>query len=142
MLGMVRGATVPARWANSMVMGEEMGTVTVVPAELVKLMALMVTAHSSTESEGVSPMLIRTGVEEAGGGVVVVPVPPLLHPMMPAVTSARERNVEAAKRVLGDCCTGSPSDRSSVSYTLVVWEDLQFIESGVDISIEGRDSVR
>ena len=103
MLGMVRGATVPARWASSMVMGEEMGTVTVVPAELVKLMALMVTAHSSTESEGVSPMLIRTAVEDAGGVVVVPePEPPLLHPVMSA-RGERTRTVSAAKILFAGC---------------------------------------
>jgi hypothetical protein len=85
-----------------MVMGVAMGTVTVVPVELVRLMALMVTAHCRTESEGVSPMLMRTAVEDgAGVGAGVVPEPdPLLHPARVEVASARERKVNAAKDVL------------------------------------------
>lgn len=109
MLGIVRGATVPARCASSMVMGEAMGTVTVVPTEFVKLMALMVTAASSTESEGVSPMLMRTAVVEGVGvGVGVVPEPPLLHPVMPVVASVMERSVNAAKAAALECCMVIP----------------------------------
>jgi hypothetical protein len=87
-------------------MGEEMGTVTVVPVVLVKLMALMVTAHCRTESEGVSPMLIRTAVEEAGGEMMVPePEPdPLLHPVMVMAASARERSVDPAKVALVEGC--------------------------------------
>jgi hypothetical protein len=89
-----------------MVMGVEMGTVTMVPAVLVKLMALMVTANARTESEGVSPMLMRTAVEEGVGvGVGVVPEPdPLLHPMRLEAASARERKVTTAKDVLAEVC--------------------------------------
>jgi hypothetical protein len=79
-----------------MVMGVEMGTVTVVPAVLVKLIALMVTANARTESEGVSPMLMRTAVEEAGVGVMIPEPAPLLHPMKAEIESAAERKAKVA----------------------------------------------
>jgi len=100
------GATVPRRCASSMVMGEAMVTGTLVPDVLVKLMALMVTAHSRTESEGVSPMFTSTAVDAAGGvtgGVVPVPEPePLPHPTLPTVANARASNVHPAHLPVAD----------------------------------------
>ena len=102
------GATVPRRCANSMVTatntftGEFQAgiTDTLVPDVLVKLMSLMVTAHSRTESEGVSPIFTSTAVDEAGGvtGGVPVPVPePLPHPRLPTVANARASDVHPAQ---------------------------------------------
>jgi hypothetical protein len=79
-----------------MVMGEAMVTGMLAPDVLVKLMALMVTAHSRTESEGESPIFTSTAVDEAGGVTGVVPVPepePLPHPTAPVVANARASNV-------------------------------------------------
>ncbi len=83
-----------------------MGTVTAVPAALVRLMALMVMAHSRTESEGESPMLMRTLVEAGVGvGVGVTPVPdPLLQPVRGRAASERERSVAMAREVLVEGC--------------------------------------
>lgn len=93
------GATVPRRCASSMVMGEAMVRGTLAPDVLVKLMALMVTAHSSTESEGVSPIFTSTAVDEAGGvtgDVVPEPEPPP-HPIALAVVIARASNVHVVQ---------------------------------------------
>ena len=89
-----------------MVMGEAMVTGTLAPDVLVKLMALMVTAHSRTESEGVSPMFTSTAVDAAGGvvgGVVpVLELEPPPHPIVPAVAIARVSNVHPAQLAVAD----------------------------------------
>jgi hypothetical protein len=78
-----------------------------VPDVLVKLIALTVTAHSSTESEGVSPMFTSTAVDAAGGvtgGVEpVLELEPLPHPIVPAVAIARVSNVYPAHLPVADC---------------------------------------
>jgi hypothetical protein len=69
-----------------MVIGEEMVTGTLVPDVLVKLMALIVTAHSSTPSAGESPMFTRTLVDWGYvGGVPLMGLEPLLHPTAPVM---------------------------------------------------------
>lgn len=102
----ISGATVPRRCASSIVIGEEIVKGTLVPDVLVKLMALTVTAHSRTESEGVSPMFTSTAVDAAEGVVgEVVPVlelEPLPHPIVPAVANARVSNVQPAHFAIAD----------------------------------------
>ncbi len=100
------GATVPRRCASSIVIGVAMVTGALVPDVLVKLIALMVTAHSRTESEGVSPMFTSTAVDAAvgvmGGVVPVLEVEPLPHPIVPAVAIARVSNVHPAHLAVAD----------------------------------------
>jgi hypothetical protein len=69
-----------------MVIGEEMGTDTLVPDALVRPIALIVTAHSKTPSAGESPMFTRTLVDwGCVGGVPLMGLEPLLHPTAPVM---------------------------------------------------------
>jgi len=86
-------------------MGEAIGTDTLVPDVLVKLIALIVTAHSRTESEGVSPMFTSTAVDAAGpvvGGRTEWVLEPLPHPIVPAVAIAKVSNVHPAHFPVAD----------------------------------------